>query len=60
MWCSRRDVVNAIERAIDLDESIRYDIFFVMSDNKWGHRDLSHAKEVLGFSPQDAAEDHRG
>ena len=59
VWCSQRDVVNAIERAVDLDESIRYDIFFVQSANKWGYRDLSHAREVLGFSPQDAAEDHR-
>ena len=59
VWCSQRDVVNAIERAVDLEESILYDIFFVMSDNKWGYRDLSHAREVLGFSPQDAAEDRR-
>ena len=59
VWCSQRDVVDAIERAVDLDESIRYDIFFVQSDNKWGYRDLSHGREVLGFSPQDAAEDHR-
>ena len=55
VWCSQRDVVNAIERAVDLDESVRYDIFFVQSDNKWGYRDLSHGAEVLGFSPQDAA-----
>ena len=60
VWCSQRDVVNAIERAVHLDNSIRYDIFFVMSANKWGYRDLSHSREVLGFSPQDAAEDHRG
>ena len=60
VWCSQRDVVDAIERAVDLDESIRYDIFFIHSDNKWGYRDLSHPREVLGFSPQDAAEDHRG
>ena len=59
VWCSQRDVVDAIERAVDLDQSIRYDIFFVQSDNKWGYRDLSHGREVLGFSPQDAAEDHR-
>ena len=60
VWCSQRDVVNAIERAVDLDDSVRYDIFFIQSDNRWGYRDLSHAGEVLGFSPQDAAEDHRG
>ena len=60
VWCSQRDVVDAIERAVDLDQSIRYDIFFIQSDNKWGYRDHSHAAEVLGFVPQDAAEDHRG
>ena len=59
VWCSQRDIVNAVELAVDMDESIRYDIFFVNSDNKWGYRDLSHAEEVLGFVPQDAAEDHR-
>ena len=59
VWCSQRDVVDAIERAADLDQSVRYDIFFIHSANKWGYRDLSHAREVLGFSPQDAAEDHR-
>ncbi len=60
VWCSQRDIVNAIELAVDADDSLGYDIFFVQSDNKWGYRDLSHAREVLGFAPQDAAEDHRG
>ena len=60
VWCSQRDIVNAIELAVDADESVRYDIFFVNSDNKWSYRDLSHAREVLGFSPQDAAEEYRG
>ena len=59
VWCSQRDVVDAIEGAVDLAESIRYDIFFIQSANKWGYRDLSHAREVLGFCPQDAAENHR-
>jgi len=60
VWCSQRDIVNAIELAVDADDSIRYDIFFVNSDNRWSYRDLSHSREVLGFSPQDAAEDYRG
>ena len=59
VWCSQRDIVNAIELAVDADDSLGYDIFFVQSDNKWGYRDLSHPREVLGFAPQDAAEDHR-
>ena len=60
VWCSQRDIVNAIELAVDADDSIRYDIFFVNSDNRWNYRDLSHAREVLGFSPRDAAGNHHG
>ena len=60
VWCSQRDIVDAIELAVDADASIRYDIFFVNSDNRWSYRDLSHSREVLGFSPRDAAEDYRG
>ena len=60
VWCSQRDIVNAIELAVDADDSIRHDTFFVNSDNRWSYRDLSHPREVLGFSPQDSAEEYRG
>ena len=60
VWCSQRDIVDAIELAVDAADSIRYDIFFINSDNKWSYRDLSHAREVLGFSPRDGAGDHPG
>ena len=60
VWCSQRDIVDAIELAVDADDAIRYDIFFVNSDNRWSYRDLSHAREVLGFSPRDAAGNHHG
>ena len=60
VWCSQRDIVNAIELAVDADESIAYDIYFVQSDNRWGYRDLSHPRERIGFVPQDAAEDRFG
>ena len=58
-WCSQRDIVQAIERSIDAPPSLRYDIFFVTSDNRWSYRDLEHARRVLGFVPQDKAEEHR-
>ena len=32
---------------------------FVVSDNKWSYRDLSHARTVVGYVPADRAEDHR-
>ena len=58
VWCSQRDIVNAIELAVDADESVRCEIVFVQSDNRWGYRDLSHTREVIGFSPRDSADDH--
>lgn len=58
-WCSQRDVVQAITRCIEARDDLRYDIFFVTSANKWSYRDLEHTREVLGYEPQDAAEDHR-
>ena len=59
VWCSQRDIVQMIARCIDAPEGLRFDIFYVLSNNRWGYRDLEHARQVLGFVPQDAAEDHR-
>ncbi len=59
VWCSQRDILDAIERSINAPDDLRYDIYFVLSDNKWGYRDLEHPRKVLGFQPQDRAEDYR-
>lgn len=58
-WCSQRDIVSCLERCIEAPESLRYDIFFCNSRNKWSYRDLGHTRDVLGWEPMDAAEDHR-
>jgi nucleoside-diphosphate-sugar epimerase len=58
-WCSRRDIVQMIERCIRAPADLRYDIFFVTSANRWSYRDLEHARQVLGYVPQDRAEDYR-
>ena len=58
-WCSQRDVVQMIERCTDAPESLRFDIFYALSNNRWSYRDLEHARQVLGFVPQDAAEEYR-
>ncbi|MDD9963365.1 MAG: NAD(P)-dependent oxidoreductase [Gammaproteobacteria bacterium] len=60
VWCSQRDIAAAIERCVDAPPGLRFDTLFVNSRNRWGYRDLSHTEAVLGFVPQDAAEDHRG
>ncbi len=58
-WCSQRDVVQMIDRSIQAPDSLRFDIFFVTSNNRWSYRDLEHGRSVLGYVPQDTAEDHR-
>ena len=59
VWLSQRDVVQILERAIAAPADLRYGIFFATSDNRWGYRDLAHARTVLGFVPEDRAEAHR-
>lgn len=59
VWCSQRDIVNAIELAVDADAFVKCEVFFILSENQWGYRDLTHAQAVLGFVPADAAESHR-
>jgi nucleoside-diphosphate-sugar epimerase len=56
VWCSRRDIVQAIDRAIEAPPELRFGIFFALSNNRRNYRDLTHAREVLGFVPQDGAE----
>ena len=59
VWCSQRDISQLVERCIEAPDSLRFDIFYAVSNNKWSYRDVEHARKVLGFVPQDAAEDHR-
>jgi nucleoside-diphosphate-sugar epimerase len=59
VWCSQRDIARLVERCLDAPASLRYDVFFGNSRNKWGYRDLEHTRAVLGWEPVDVAEDHR-
>jgi nucleoside-diphosphate-sugar epimerase len=59
VWCSQRDAARGIALAIDAPKTLRYEVLFVTSDDRWGYRDLTRTREALGFVPQDRAEDHR-
>lgn len=59
VWCSQRDIARAIVGCVDAPDDVHFDIVFATSNNRWGYRDLTHAEAVIGFVPQDAAEDHR-
>ncbi len=59
VWCSQRDIARFLERCITAPPTVRFETFFVTSSNRWGYRDLTHAREVLGWEPLDRAEDYR-
>lgn len=59
VWCSQRDIVRMLEACIEAPERVRFDVFYVVSANRWSYRDLEHARAVLGWTPLDRAEDHR-
>lgn len=57
-WCSHRDVLQLIHLCLEV-ESLQFDIFYGVSDNKWRFWDIDHAREVLGYAPEDNGEDYR-
>ncbi|MCY3710884.1 MAG: NAD(P)-dependent oxidoreductase [Caldilineaceae bacterium] len=59
VWCSQRDISQMVARCIVAPPELRFDIFYALSRNKWGYRDISHAREVVGFEPNDEAEAFR-
>lgn len=59
MWCSQRDAANMVQLCLKAPAEMKYDIFFVVSNNKWRYRDLNHARAMLGFESHDNAENYR-
>jgi hypothetical protein len=53
-WVSRRDLNQLIEKCIDV-ENIRFAIFHGLSDNRFKRLDISDARELVGYAPQDDA-----
>ncbi len=54
MWCSRRDAAQLVERCLQ-DKTVDFDVFYGVSDNPARWFDISHARNVLGYEPQDDA-----
>lgn len=55
-WLSQRDWVQLVELCLD-DDEVAFDVFFGTSENERGWYDIEHAKAVLGYEPQDRAEE---
>jgi uronate dehydrogenase len=59
IWCSQRDVAQMVERCLEAPPDLRYALFFVTSNNRWGYRDLEYPRRLVGFVPEDGAEAFR-
>jgi NAD+ dependent glucose-6-phosphate dehydrogenase len=58
VWCSHRDILKMVDKAVHAPKDLKYAVVFACSDNPTRYRDIEHANEVLGFVPQDSAADH--
>ncbi len=59
MWLSRRDAAHLVDCCLK-DDSVTYDVFYGVSESEHAWLDISHAKEVLGYDPQDDSSEWDG
>ena len=57
-WCSQRDIAQLVHLCVDAPASLKFDIFYGLSNNRYGWVDIEHARNVLGYEPMDSAEEH--
>ncbi len=57
-WCSHRDLAQLVDRCLSVPK-LGFEVFYGVSGNKWRFWDISHAAEVVGYSPADDAERFR-
>ena len=53
VFCSKRDIAQIVKDCVDAPDSVRFDIFYGMSDNRYRWVDIEHAREMLGYVPKD-------
>jgi len=53
-------MVQMVERSIRAPEDLRFDIFYVLSNNKYNWADIDRARRVIGYAPEDSAEERLG
>lgn len=55
-YLSQADAVQMVDKCLDAPQSVRFDIFDAISENKRRWRDTSHAKQVIGWQPTGSAD----
>ncbi len=56
LYCSHDDMAQMVVKCIGAPDMVKYDIFYVVSDNQRGYRDWTHARDVVGYTPTGSAE----
>lgn len=56
-WLSHRDLAQLVDGC--LSKPLGFEIFYGVSNNTWRFWDIEHAREVVGYEPQDDAESWR-
>ena len=54
VWCSKRDIAEAIACSVSATAELKFDVFFANSRNRWGYRDLTHAEKRSDSCPTTA------
>ncbi|MHC5937849.1 NAD-dependent epimerase/dehydratase family protein [Nostoc sp.] len=54
-WCSPRDLAQLVRRSLE-HENLGFQIFYAISGNTRRYWDISNAQTLLGYEPQDNAE----
>ena len=53
LFVSQRDLNQLIHRCIDADDRLRYAVFHGLSNNRFNCLDISDAREMVGYEPED-------
>ena len=59
-WCSHRDIAQLVERCIAAPDTLRFDLFYGVSGNRFRFVDIDHPRDVVGYVPQARAEEFLG
>ncbi|MDZ7957757.1 MAG: hypothetical protein RMY34_07600 [Aulosira sp. DedQUE10] len=54
-WCSSRDLAQLVRRSLE-HENLGFQIFYAISGNTRRYWDISNAQIILGYEPEDNAE----
>lgn len=57
IFVSQRDITQILERCVEADEKLRFEVFYGISNNDYRWVDIDYAREKIGYLPEDRAED---